>query len=56
MGEAITETRNIGSKFAGMIGHMRWKDEQRDQVMLWAGIAIWVFLALGLAGSPFLAS
>ena len=56
LGRAIIETRNTGSELAGMIGNMRGKQEQRTEVMFWAGIAIWVFLALGFAGSPFLAS
>ncbi|OYV48249.1 MAG: hypothetical protein B7Z77_10845 [Acidocella sp. 20-58-15] len=56
LGRAITETRTTSRELADMIGNMRGKVEQREKVMFWASIAIWVCLALGLAGSPFLAS
>ncbi len=54
--KASIEASGTKRELAGMIGQMRGKKEQRDEVFLWAGIAGLGMLLLGLVASPFLAS
>lgn len=56
LGEAIIGTRNAGSELAGMIGHMRGKEEQREWLWRIAGIVFGFTLIFGLVVSPFLAN
>lgn len=54
--KASIEASETKRELAGMIGQMRGKKEQQDEVFLWAGIAGLGMLLLGLVASPFLAS
>jgi hypothetical protein len=54
--KASIEASGTKRELVGMIGQMRGKKEQRDEVLLWAGIAGLGMLLLGLVASPFLAS
>ncbi|WP_139334214.1 MULTISPECIES: DUF6118 family protein [Acidiphilium] len=56
LGRAVSETRDAGRELAGMIGHMRGKEEQREWLWRIAGIVFGFTLIFGLVVSPFLAN